>query len=39
LDAGVGGIWIFSTGAGPGARDAYTRFLKFTLLSFIILFP
>jgi len=23
VDAGVGEIWIFSTGAGPG--DAYTR--------------
>jgi len=42
----VGEILVFSTGAGAG--DAYTRpaltpprtrFLKFTLLNFIILFP
>jgi len=48
LGAGVGGICIFSPGAGPGEGDAYTRlhphtprtrFLKFTLLNFIILFP
>jgi len=48
LGAGVGGIWIFSTGAGLMAGDAYTRsaptpaphpLFEIYLLTFIILFP